>query len=118
MANPNAGLTAANLDRAEQLEALLNAHLNPAVSALTVVSGTAQQDTTGLPSQVAVVITGGASGTVKVDIGPSNAVANAVIPAGDATLSRTVTFRLPAGWFFKVTVAGSAAIASATQVTG
>ncbi|HET6866295.1 MAG TPA: hypothetical protein VFH80_10240 [Solirubrobacteraceae bacterium] len=113
-----AGLLTAGQDRAEQLEALLYAALNPAVSTLTVVSGTAQQDASGLPSDVYVEVTGGASGTVTVAIGPDNTTADTIVPSSDATLSRTTHFRLPAGYWFKVTVGGSASIASAKQVVG
>lgn len=119
MALPNAGVYATGLDKAEQLEQLLQAITNPSTVALTVVSGTAQQDTTGLPSNVYVNITGGTSGTVTVAIGPTNAVADTIISLGNATLNQTVDFNLPAGWFFKVTVGGSAAIgAGSIQVTG
>lgn len=114
-----AGVLNTGMDKAEQLEALLYAVLNPTATALTVVSGTAQQDATGLPSNVYVPITGGTSGTVTVAIGPTNAVATTVISAGNATLNQTVDFNLPAGWWFKVTTGGSAAIAAGSQqVTG
>ncbi|HWF25152.1 MAG TPA: hypothetical protein VG275_06885 [Solirubrobacteraceae bacterium] len=113
-----AGILTAGQDKAEQLEQLLAAILSPTVVTPTVVSATAQQDTTGLPSNVYVAITGGASGTVTVAIGPTNATATTIMPAANATLNQTVDFNLPAGWWFKVTVGGSAAIASAQQVTG
>lgn len=114
-----AGVLAGNLDKAEQLETLLNAILNPTATALTVVSGTAQQDATGLPSNVYVPITGGTSGTVTVAIGPTNATATTIVSAANATLNQTVDFNLPAGWYFKVSVGGSAAIAAGSQqVTG
>jgi len=114
-----AGVLTAGQDKAEQLEQLLNAVLNPAASALTIVSGTAQQDTTGLPSNVYVNVTGGASGTVTVAIGPTNTPATTIVSAQNATLNQTVDFNLPAGWFFKVTVGGSAVIGSGhQQVTG
>jgi hypothetical protein len=119
MALPNAGATASGLDTSEKLEALLYAVLNPTTVALTVVAGTAQQDTTGLPSNVYVNVTGGASGTVTVQIGPTNATATTIISAGNATLNQTVDFNLPAGWFFKVSVGGSAVIGTGhEQVTG
>lgn len=117
MAEPNAGIYTADLDKAAQLEQLLAASEAPTVNTLTVVSGTAQQDTTGLPSDVYVEVTGASGGTVAVAIGPTSGVANAIVPTSDATLSRTTHFRLPAGWFFKVTVA-TATIASAVQVAG
>lgn len=119
MANPNAGIFAAGLDKAEQVLALLNSDANPTNSALTIVSGTAQQDATGVPTDVYANITGGASGTVTVAIGPTNATAITIINAQNATLNQSVAFSLPAGWFFKVTVGGSAVIGSGhQQVTG
>lgn len=90
----------------------------PAASTPVVVSATPQQDQTGLPSEVYVSITGHAAGTVTVAIGPTSGVADTIIPAEDASLTHTVRFRLPASWWFEVTVAGSAAIASAKQITG
>lgn len=114
-----AGVLTSNQDKAAQLSALLNAILNPSVTALTVVSATAQQDATGLPSNVYVNITGGASGTVTVAIGPTNATATTIINAEAATANVNVDFSLPAGWFFKVTVGGSAVIGTGNnQVTG
>lgn len=114
-----AGVIGTTLDKSAQLLALLNAILNPSVTALTVVTATAQQDATGLPSNVYVNITGGASGTATVAIGPTNAVATTIVNAQNATLNQTLDFNLPAGWFFKVTVGGSAVIGSGhQQVTG
>lgn len=86
----------------------------PAVSTLAPVTATALQDTTGLPSDIYVPITLHAAGTVTVAIGPTSSVATTIINAQDASLASTVHFRLPALWFFKVTVAGSAAIATGT----
>lgn len=90
----------------------------PVVTTPTVVSGTAQQVATGASSMLYVAITPHSGGTVAVAIGPDATVADAVLPAEDATLARNVVFRVPAGWYFKVTVAGAAAIASAVQVQG
>ena len=104
------GLFTPNTDAAEKLLALSNAAQNPTVNTLTVVSGTAQQDTTGLPSDVYVGITGGASGTVAVAIGPTSTPANTIITAEAETTNIPVYFRLPAGWYFTVTVGGSATI--------
>lgn len=112
------GILTSGQDKAEQIEQLLNAAVSPTVTTLTVVSGTAQQDTSGLPSDVYVSVTGGTSGTVAVAIGPTSAVADTIVPTSDATLTRTTHFRLPAGYYFKITVGGSAAIASAVQVAG
>ena len=106
-------------DNAELLLAELYASLNPGVNTLTVVSGTAQQDASGVWSTIVVGITGASAGTVHVEIGPTNAVADSVIPvvAANAVASQQVSFRLPPGWWFKVT-ATTASIANATQVFG
>jgi hypothetical protein len=112
------GIFAPNLDNAERLLALLQAAESPTVNALTVVSGTAQEEASGLPSDIYVQITGGASGTVTVATGPTSATANTITNAIAATANVTVNFRLPAGWYFKVTVAGSAAVGTATQIVG
>lgn len=109
----------ANTDTAGQLVGLLTALQSPTVTALTLVSGTAQQDATNLPSTVYVNIGLHAGGSVAIAIGPTSAVANAVIPAGeDATVQRTHAVSLPAGWWIKVTVSGAATIAGAIQITG
>jgi hypothetical protein len=114
-----AGVLTAGQDNAEKLEALLYGVLNPQVVALTVVAATAQQDTTGLPSNVYVNVTGGASGTVTVAIGPTNATATTIVAAQNATLNQTLDFNLPAGYWFKVTVGGSAVVGTGhQQVTG
>lgn len=114
-----AGVLTAGQDKSEQLEQLLYAILNPAVSSPTIVSGTVYQDATGLPGTVYVNVTGGSSGTVTVKIGPTNAVANTIINLQNATLNQMVDFVLPAGWYYSVTVGGSAAIAAGhQQVTG
>ncbi len=111
------GIIQSNQDKAALSAQLLDAALAPSSGPLTVVSGAAQQDQTGLPSEVYVAVTGAAAGTVAVAIGPTNACAIAIIPAADATVNRNIHFRLPAGWYFKVTVV-AAAIASAVQVAG
>lgn len=89
----------------------------PGASAPALVSGVALQDATGLPSDVYVAITPHAGGTVAVAIGPTSGVAQAIIPASDATTAKVIHYRLPAGWWHQVTVAGAAAIASAIQIT-
>lgn len=116
---PTTGVFASGQDKAEQLETLLNAIQNPVASALTVVAATAQQDASGLPSNVYVNITGGASGTVTVAIGPTNATATTIVSAQNATLNQSLDFNLPAGWWFKVSVGGSAVVGTGhQQVTG
>ena len=116
---PTTGVYSAAEDTAERLEQLLYGILNPTVNALTVVAGTAQQDATGLPSNVYVNVTGGASGTATVAIGPTSGVATTIINAQNATLNQTLDFNLPAGYWFKVSLGGSAVIGSGhQQVTG
>jgi hypothetical protein len=80
--------------------------IDPVVeSTVTLASGTAVQNGTADWLDVFVGITGGASGTVKVDIGPTSACADNLIPAaaGNAVASQTLTVPVPPGWFFKVT---------------
>jgi hypothetical protein len=112
------GLFAPGLDPAEKLLTLLEAAENPTVNTLTVVSGTAQQDETGLPSTITVAVTGGGSGTLEVQIGPTNTVAKTLVTAEGETANGLTTFPLPAGWFFKLTVGGSAALGTVTQIVG
>jgi hypothetical protein len=104
-------------DTAEKLEQLLYNNQNPAVSNPTLVSGTAYQEVTGVNSTLYIPITGHAAGTVTVAVGPTSAVAVALTGTDDATLNRTLVVDLPAGWYIKVTVAGSAAIGTVTQIT-
>lgn len=111
-------MSAAFEDNAGALIELLNGQTDPTVNSLTVVSGTAQQDATGLISTVYVVIGLHAGGTAEVQIGPTSGGADTIIPADDASLASCLVFRLPPSWFFKVTVGGSATITSAKQVTG
>lgn len=113
-----AGLFAAGLDNAEKLLALLEAAENPSATALTVVSGTAQQDATGLPTTITAAVTGGTSGTLEVQIGPTNAVATTLVTADSEVVNGLVSFPLPAGWFFKLTAGGSAALGTVTQIVG
>jgi hypothetical protein len=88
------------------------------VAALTLVSGTAYQDTTGKPSTVYVPLTGGSAGTVKVEIGPTSGVAKLIHPlvAANAVASQLLSIRLPALWFIKVTVSVAAITAGSQQV--
>ena len=117
MALPNAGVTASNLDNAEKLEALLYAALNPTAASVSLTSGTAYQDTTGLPSIFQIEVTGGTSGTIAVVIGSTSSPATSVVVAA-ATANVTVSAPLPAGWYLKATVGGSAALGTITQLTG
>ena len=92
---------------------------SPAVSSPTLVSGTALQDATGVQSTWYIPITGHASGTVSVAIGPTSGVANNLWGTldVDATTIAGLTVVLPANWFIKVTVGGSAALGTPTVVT-
>lgn len=106
-------------DKAGQLLAMLFAKQNPVKSSVALVSGTAVQDATGNDSTWYVPITGGSAGTVKVDIGPDNTVANTIVAAtaANAVASQTLTVKLPANWFIKVTVVTATIAASAQVVT-
>lgn len=100
------GAGTATTDNAENLLALLHRSENPAFSKVSLVSGTAVQDATGVGTTWYVPITGGSSGTVAVAIGPTSSVAHPIIAAlaANAVASQTLTVKLPANWYIKVTV--------------
>jgi hypothetical protein len=70
----------------------------------TFASGTAAQlsDTT---RDYMVYFTVGTAGTITLALGPTSGVANTLINAQTATAGELISFRLPAGWFVKVTLA-------------
>lgn len=78
------------------------------------VSGTAAQltDTT---RDYMIYLTVGTAGTITVAIGPTATPANTLINAATATSGEMVSFRLPAGWFVKVTLT-TATLATQTAV--
>ena len=97
-----------------------------------VIAGTSNEyeDTTGLPSEVSAQIAGGAGGTVTVKIGsklaPAGGLAtltssSTLAPADTiyrllpATTARSLDFKLPANWYFKIAVSGAAAVGDVTQ---
>jgi hypothetical protein len=112
--------TEGTTDKAEQLLELLHNSQNPEHSEVELVSGTAKQDTTGKNTTYYIPITGGTAGTVKVEVGPTSATAIEVIAptAANAVASQTLTIKLPAKWFVKVTVSVATIPAKAQVVTG
>ena len=110
---------AAGQDAAEQLLALLNNNISPAISSVALSSGTAVQDATGRTTTWTIPITGGTAGTVKVEIGPTNAVATTYIAlvAANAVASQVLTVKLPATYWIKVTVATATIAGNATVIT-
>lgn len=96
---------AGTTDHAEKLLELLHRSENPVFSEATLVSGTALQDATGVGTTWYIPITGGTAGTVKVEVGPTEAVAHTIIAAtaANAVASQTLTVKLPANWWIKVT---------------
>lgn len=70
----------------------------------TFASGTAAQlaDTT---RDYMIYFTVGAAGTITLAIGPTSTPANTLINAQAAVAGELIDFRLPAGWFVKVTLA-------------
>lgn len=103
------------------LEAVINNAPNaPTFSTATLVSGTAQQNTSASKARYYIGITGGSAGTVKVDIGPANTVADNLIPAtaANAVASQTLAIDVPAGWWIKVTVTVATIVASSVVATG
>jgi hypothetical protein len=105
-------------DNAEQLLALLHTSQNPAVSTPSLVAGTALADATGANSTWYIPVTGGAAGTAVVAIGPTSGVANNLTGTITATANQAFVVKVPAGWFVKVTLGGSAALGTVTQITG
>lgn len=91
----------------------------PTVSTPTLVTATALQDATGFQSTWYIPITGHASGTVVAAIGPDNTTANNLWGTldVDATTIAGLTVVLPANWWIKVTIGGSAVIGTPTVVT-
>ena len=102
-------------DTIENLEEIL---VPVTVVTETLTSGTAIQNPSSALAFLALGVTGGTAGTVKVDIGPTSACANNVFPAtaANAVASQNILVPVPAGWYVKVTVT-VATIASAVFVT-
>jgi 4-amino-4-deoxy-L-arabinose transferase-like glycosyltransferase len=88
------------------------------------------EDTTGLPTRVTAQIVGGAGGAATITIGselaPTGGLAtltsaNTLAPAETiyhalpATADRSVSFKLPANWYFRIRLSGSAALSTVTQ---
>ena len=92
----------------------------PTFTTATFVSGTAQQNTAAVKAKYFIGITGGTAGTVKVDVGPTSAVADNLIPAtaANAVASQTLVIDVPAGWYIKVTVSAATIVASSVVATG
>jgi 4-amino-4-deoxy-L-arabinose transferase-like glycosyltransferase len=106
-----AGRAAALRDPYAVADAYLLAH----PKTLRASSGKALEDVTGLSTAIAARIAGGPGGSVTVAIGATQACAMTVYRALPATATQLRNFRLPANWYFKITLSGSAAIASVTQ---
>jgi hypothetical protein len=92
----------------------------PTFATATFVSGTAQQNAAAVSAKYFIGITGGSAGTVKVDIGPTSAVADNLIPAtaANAVASQTLVIDVPAGWYIKVTVVTATIVAFSVVATG
>lgn len=93
-------------DNAEKLLALLHRSENPEFSEVTLKSGEAIQDATGVGTTWYIPVVGGTAGTVKIEIGPAEATAHTIIPAtaANAVSGQTLTVKLPAKWWIKPTV--------------
>lgn len=70
----------------------------------TFASGTAAQ-LSDVTRDYQVYFTVGTAGTITLAIGPTSTPATTLINAQTATAGELVSFRLPAGWFVKVTLA-------------
>lgn len=100
------------------VERIAGVNTAPLVTTPTLVSGTAQRFYSDRDCVAYVNVTGGASGTCEVQIGPTSAVANTLatsMAAGTGT-DMLLTIKLPAGWYLKVTVS-VATIAATTVVS-
>jgi len=87
---------------------------------VTLTSGTAVQNTASVSAEYYISITGAASGTVKIDIGPTASTTTNVIPVvtGNGVNSNTFTIKVPASWYIKVTVVNATIVASSPVVLG
>jgi hypothetical protein len=75
-----------------------------AVLTPTFATGTAAQ-LSDVTRDYMVYFTVGTAGTITLAIGPTSTPANTLINAQTATAGELIGFRLPAGWFVKVTLA-------------
>ena len=87
---------------------------------MTFVSGTAIQNTASVSAEYYISINGAASGTVKIDIGPTASVTTNVIPVvtGNGVNPNTFTVKVPSSWYIKVTVVNATIVASSPVVLG
>lgn len=79
---------------------------------VTVTSGVALQNNNGVRNNYYLTFGGNLGGSVKVEIGPTSACANSLIPT--TTANQIVPVCIPPYWWFKITVAGGATITSPT----
>ena len=87
----NPALFAAGTDTAPSAPLLTPANANGTAAQLTDTS-----------RDYMVYLTVGTAGTaLSVAIGPTSGVADTIYTAGTATAGQTISFRLPAGWFWK-----------------
>ena len=103
------------------LQALVNNAPNaPTFTTVTLTSGTAVQNAGTAKQKYYVGITGGTAGTVKVDIGPTSACADNLVPAAaaNAVASQVIPVDVPAGWYIKVTVTVATINANTVVATG
>jgi 4-amino-4-deoxy-L-arabinose transferase-like glycosyltransferase len=112
--------------------AVARAYLRTHPRTLQSISSTAHEyeDTTGLPTEVSVQILGGTGGAVSVTIGselaPTGglatltsantlAAAETIYHALPTTVDRSVSFKLPGDWYFRIKLSGSVALGTVTQ---
>jgi len=77
--------------------------------------GHAVEDLTGLRTEITAQVLG--SGPATVAIGASDAVTQLAPTTVSGTGTRRLEFALPANWYFKITLAGSATLGAVTQTT-
>jgi 4-amino-4-deoxy-L-arabinose transferase-like glycosyltransferase len=95
--------------------AAARAYLHAHPIQLTVKLGHAVEDLTGLRTEITAQVLG--SGPATVAIGASDAVTQLAPTTVSGTGTRRLEFALPANWYFKITLAGSATLGAVTQTT-
>lgn len=89
-----------------------------AVTHPALSSGTPYHETSTVPTSWLIPIGGHAAGTVKVTIGATTTCSTSWLPTEPAlaTGSAPIPVRLPAGWWIKVTVGGTATVGTPSVV--
>ncbi len=80
---------------------------NAVIAAPGFSSGTAAQLSDLTRDYMVYVVIGTGGGTVTIAIGPTSGVANTIVSAAVGVAGTLMAVRLPAGWFYKITLVTS-----------